>query len=138
MLRLIHRIDIRRSVLIAFMISLPACGNMALPNGSDNQHARDLLAFQQSINSQSTGELTTEASVLREQLERRDNPATQLRLQMVEQRLDHLAALESERQQQQSLRREIQSLAEQIQALTAIEQQINQREQRQENSNGAR
>lgn len=138
MLRLIRRIDIRRSVLIAAMITLPACGNMALPNGSDNQHARDLLAFQQSINNQGAGELTTEAGALREQLERRDNPATRLQLQMVEQRLEHLAALDSEREQQQALRREIQSLAEQIQALTAIEQQINQREQRQESSNGAR
>lgn len=138
MLRLIRRINIRWSVLIAVMVTLPACGNMALPNGGDNQHARDLLAFQQSINSQDPGELSSEARTLREALERRDNPATRLRLQMVEQRLDHLAALESEREQQQALRREIESLAEQIQALTAIEQQINQREQRQESSNGAR
>lgn len=138
MLRLIRRIDIRWPVFITAMTVLTACGNMALPAGGDNQHARELLAFQQTISNQGTAELSDEASILREELERRDTPDTRLRLHMVEQRLDHLAALESEREQQQSLRSEIESLAEQIQALTAIEQQINQREQRQESSNGAR
>lgn len=137
MLKVSRMINIRRSMLISIVIALPACGNLALPSGNDQQ-VRDLLAFQQELDSQGADQLTREAQALRAQLEESETPAQRLRLQMVEQRLEHLAALDTERSRQQSLRNEIQSLTEQIQALTAIEQQMNRREQRQESSNGAR
>jgi|SRR5690554_1579744 len=136
--RLIRRIDGRLPVLIAAVFTLQTCGNLTLPSDNNNQQVQDLLAFQQSIGSRDATALRDEARQLREALELQDTPAARLRLQIVENQLEHLKALESEREQQQSLRRQIQSLAEQIQALTAIEQQINQREQRQENNNGAR
>lgn len=136
--KLIRVTDLRWPVLIAAVAALQACGNLALPARNDGQQVEQLLAFQQTVARQDASALRDEARELREQLDGQDNPTLRLQLQMIEQRLDHLAALETEREQQQSLRRQIQSLAEQIQALTAIEQQINQREQRQENSNGAR